>query len=146
MSHGTQVLRLRVHTHFVYGTFTPSGRPSQQRSTIHAVLLKLCGPSCNSPTTKPYNTGTTTVQALHNTGLGSSLFVRHYSENLFLDFYSSRYLDGSVPWVSPLHPMYSDADDRYPNQSGYPIRLPPALGMFAPPRGFSQLTTAFLAK
>jgi hypothetical protein len=29
--------------------------------------------------------------------------------------------------------------------TGYPIRPPPALRMFAPPRGFSQLTTAFLA-
>jgi hypothetical protein len=30
-------------------------------------------------------------------------------------------------------------------QPGYPIRPPADLGMFAPPRGFSQLTTAFLA-
>ena len=33
-------------------------------------------------------------------GLGSSRFARHYSGNLILDLSSSRYLDGSVPWVS----------------------------------------------
>jgi hypothetical protein len=29
---------------------------------------------------------------------------------------------------------------------GYPIRPPPDLRMFAPPRGLSQLTTAFIAR
>jgi hypothetical protein len=37
------------------------------------------------------------------------------------------------------------ADVRDSTRTGYPIRPPPDLGMFAPPRGFSQLTTAFLA-
>jgi hypothetical protein len=32
------------------------------------------------------------------------------------------------------------------NQSGYPIRLPADLWMFAPPHGFSQLTTAFFVQ
>ena len=32
------------------------------------------------------------------------------------------------------------------NQPGYPIRQPPDLWMFAPPRGFSQLTTAFIVR
>ena len=62
------------------------------------------------------------------------------------DVFSSRYLDGSVPWVSLLHTMYSYTDDWYSNQPGYPIRLSPDQRMFAPPRGFSQLTTTFLAK
>ena len=34
---------------------------------------------------------------------------------------------------------------RLHTRPGYPIRQPADLRMFAPPRGFSQLTTAFLA-
>jgi hypothetical protein len=41
--------------------------------------------------------------------------------------------------------MYSFMDNRYSNRLGYPIRLSPDQRMCAPPRGFSQLTTTFLA-
>jgi hypothetical protein len=33
-----------------------------------------------------------------------------------------------------------------PSRPGYPIRSPPDLRMFAPPRGFSQLTATFFAR
>ena len=66
-------------------------------------------------------------------------------ESLF-DVFSSRYLDGSLPWVSLRMAIYSPYSDWYSNQPGYPIRLSADLKMFALPRSFSQLTTAFLAK
>ena len=63
-----------------------------------------------------------------------------------VDFSSSRYLDGSVPWVSLPHPMCSGMNDRTSLRPGYPIRQPTDLRMYAPPRRFSQLTTAFFAR
>ena len=44
-----------------------------------------------------------TVHTLHASGLGSSDFARRYFRNLVPDFYSSGYLDGSVPRVFPYH-------------------------------------------
>jgi hypothetical protein len=57
-----------------------------------------------------------------------------------IDFYSSRYLDVSVPWVLP--PL---RDDRALPRPGFPIRTPPDQRLFATPRGFSQLTASFIA-
>ena len=43
-------------------------------------------------------------------GLGSFPFARHYLGNRCFTFFSSRYLDGSVPWVPIIHTMYLCAD------------------------------------
>ena len=67
------------------------------------------------------------------------------TQEISVDVFSSGYLDGSVPPVSLLRAMNSHADERHSRRSGYPIRPPTDLRMFAPPRGFSQLTTAFVA-
>ena len=63
-------------------------------------------------------------------------------ESLFI-FFSCRYLDGSVPCVFLPYPMYSRMDDRNLLRPGYPIRISRDQWMFAPPPGFSQLTTSF---
>ena len=63
-----------------------------------------------------------------------------------VDVFSSRYLDGSVPWVSLPCTMDSCMTDGHRRPPGYPIRPFADLGMFAPPRNFSQLTTAFIAR
>ena len=47
---------------------------------------------------------------IYDTGLGSSLFARHYSGNRLFSFFSSRYLDVSVHAVSLLLTIYSSAD------------------------------------
>ena len=67
------------------------------------------------------------------------------TKEISVDVFSSGYLDGSVPPVSLPCAMYSRTDERQSRRSGYPIRPPTDLRMFAPPRGFSQLTTAFVA-
>ena len=47
---------------------------------------------------------------------------------------------------SRLHRLfYSPMNVGESTPTGYPIRSPPDLWMFAPPRGFSQLTTTFFA-
>jgi hypothetical protein len=75
---------LRCQTHgaalcFVYGTFTPSGRPSQWRSTTQAVCHS--ARTHTRPPARPSNPCHATVHALHMTGLGSSPFARRYSGN-----------------------------------------------------------------
>ena len=44
-------------------------------------------------------------QAISVLGLGSCNFARHYFRNRLFTFFSSRYLDVSVPWV-PLIPLF----------------------------------------
>ena len=82
MSRGTQVPGPQSRMHFVYGTFTPSGRPSQWRSTIHAVSYSAGAHA--RPQARPYNPYHATVHTLHMIGLGSSPFARRYSGNLIL--------------------------------------------------------------
>jgi hypothetical protein len=67
------------------------------------------------------------------------------TEGISFDFSSFGYLDGSVPRVLLPAAMYSLQDDWYSNQPDYSIRISPDRRMFAPPRGFSQLTTSFIA-
>ena len=67
--------------------------------------------------------------------LGWSLFARRYSGNLF-DFFSSGYLDVSVPRVNALRYCFTIP--------GCPIRTSTDQWLFAPPRSFSQLITSFI--
>jgi hypothetical protein len=76
----------------------------------------------------------------NKSGLGSSPFDRHYSENrcffLFLQVlrcFSSLRLPHPLRWYRAFSPV------------GCPIRSPPDHLMFANPRRFSQLTTSFFA-
>ena len=61
------------------------------------------------------------------------------------DFFSLSYLDGSLHSVSPCSPILFKLAMLASLLTGYPIRLSPDLKMFALPRSFSQLTTAFIA-
>ena len=61
------------------------------------------------------------------------------------DFFSSGYLDGSVPRVWHLRAYRFSASVTGSLRSGYPIRQFAGLRMCAPHRNFSQLTAAFIA-
>ena len=87
-----------------------------------------------------YPQSTTLAGFFMLTGLGSSPFARRYSGNHFV-FFSSRYLDVSVPWVR----LPTRRDDSALPEPGCPIRISTDLRSCAPPRGFSQLTTSFFA-
>ena len=67
------------------------------------------------------------------------------TQGISIDFFSCRYLDGSVPYVSLYTTIYSSHSNRYSNLLGYPIRLSRDHYVFATPPGFSQLTAAFFA-
>jgi hypothetical protein len=107
---------------FAYGTVTLFGRLS------HTFLLgRLCfflGP-------------TTPCSCL--LGLGSFPFARHYSGN---SFFSSGYLDVSVPQVPFPYPMCSDKGCCC--AAGFPIRISPDRRLYTAPRGFSQCPTSFV--
>jgi hypothetical protein len=73
-------------------------------------------------------------------GLGCSAFARHYSRN---DFFSSGYLDVSVPRVPRSCAMCSrTALVAFPTR-GFPIRTSTAYRLGTPPRRFSQCHTSF---
>jgi hypothetical protein len=125
---GSHVSRLtqdttRYSMHFVYGTITRYGPTFQKGSTTHT-----------ESTSWSYNPGcaeTLPVWAvpLSLATTGGSLFV----------FFSSRYLDVSVPWVGTLFRIWSSP--------GWvsPFGNPRITGYYAPPRGLSQPIASFIA-
>ncbi len=82
--------------------------------------------------------GPTTPCRLDDMGLGSSVFARHYLRNhcLFSPLWVLRCF--SSPRSPPLR------DDRL-QPAGLPIRISRDQRLFAPPPGFSQLITSFVA-
>ena len=62
-----------------------------------------------------------------------------------VDFFSCRYLDGSLPCVFLLYTIWFMYRCLSSRQTGYPIRRPGDRGILAPPPGFSQLITSFFA-
>ena len=73
---------------FAYETVTPSGRPFQTVQLIIWLSSRVLYP-----------------MRIATHGLGSFPFARRYSENRLLSFFSSGYLDVSVPRV-PLHTLW----------------------------------------
>ena len=113
-----------TYSHFAYGTLTLCGRTFQYRSA----MLRF-----------------TYVMRPHNPRLGLPTRVWAFPFSLAatlgisFDFFSSRYLDVSVPWVGSLERVTGLLPP------GFPIRTPPDLCLLATPRGFSQLATSFFA-
>ncbi len=112
------------YSHFRYGTLTLSRPPFQARSPM------LSGPVPRVPQPR---------MAARPHGLGYSAFARRYSQNLTFDFFSSGYLDVSVPRVGFPLGMTGLL------LPGFPIRTSPDLRSLAAPRSFSQLATSFIA-
>ena len=112
-------------TCFVYGTLTPYGRLSQYRSTTRWFLLSVLQPQPRSP----------------QVGLGCSAFARHYLRNCF---FSSGYLDVSVPRVPRSLTMCSPVADLTFLRPGFPIRISVDQHSSAIPHSFSQRYTSFI--
>ena len=77
-------------------------------------------------------------------GLGSYPFARHYLGNRCFTFFSSRYLDGSVPWVPFSYTIYSCMDTSGLMLVCFHIQKSSDHGLFATPRSLSQLITSFI--
>ena len=76
-------------------------------------------------------------------GLGSYPFARHYLGNRFFTFFSSGYLDVSVPRVPFSVTMYSSRDNLILLRLCSHIRISMDHSSFATPHSFSQLITSF---
>ena len=76
--------------------------------------------------------------------MGWSDFARHYSRNhgCFLFLWVLRWFTSPG---SLRYPMYSDNGNRCSHRLGFPIRTSPDHSLLAASRGFSQLTTSFIA-
>ena len=66
------------------------------------------------------------------------------TEGIDLSFFSSGYLDVSVPRVPSCETMDSSHGDGALPPPGFPIRISPDLRPLTAPRGFSQLATSFV--
>ncbi len=113
-----------VYSRFAYGTLTLCGRAFQHRS---ATLRQPdpCGPAT------PGRVAPDRVWAVP--------FSLAATLGISIDFFSSRYLDVSVPWVGSLERVTGLLPP------GCPIRTSPDRSLLAAPRGFSQLATSFVA-
>ena len=67
------------------------------------------------------------------------------TSGISVDFFSSGYLDVSVPRVGFQPPMNSAEDTERLIPVGFPIRKSPDQSLLAAPRGLSQLTASFIA-
>ena len=76
-------------------------------------------------------------------GLGSFAFAHHYLRNRLFTFFSSGYLDVSVPRVPFIHPIYSDDDTAALPAVSFLIRKSTGQSSFAAHRSLSQLVTSF---
>ena len=77
-------------------------------------------------------------------GLASCNFARHYFRNRLFTFFSSGYLDVSVPRV-PFIPLWIRKDDTIGlTMVCSHIRISSDQCSFATPRSFSQLITSFI--
>ena len=116
----------RLLQDFAYGAITHYGQPFQTvQLSIH---IPHRGPT--TPVSKP-------------TGLGCSRFARRYSGNLFRFLFLWLLRCFNSP-RSPLHPMYSGADDGRSRRVS-PFGHPRIKAYFPAPRGFSQVVTSFIA-
>jgi hypothetical protein len=81
----------------------------------------------------------------HASGLGSSLFARRYWGNRFC-FLFLRVLRWFTSPRSPLTPYFTQGRiSQLYSGSPWKIRISPDHSLFAALRGFSQLTTSFIA-
>ena len=124
VSRPTRGPRQIAYSRFAYGTLTLCGRTFQYRSAT------LRQPDPRGPTT-PGRVAPDRVWALP--------FSLAATLGISIDFFSSRYLDVSVPWVGSLARVTGSLPP------GSPIRTSPDRSLLAAPRGFSQLATSFVA-
>ena len=144
MSHCTQVPTQRSQLRFVYGTLTPSGRPFQWRSTTQSVSYSAQRRA--PPAGRSFNPHGTTLHGYHIPQVWALPFSLAATQRISVLISLPRGTEMvQFPRSCFLTLCIQVRMTGLLTQPGYPIRPPADLGMFAPPRGFSQLTTAFLA-
>ncbi len=125
---------------FAYGAVTRSGRPFHASSASD--------PICNSvrnlqlPLIGPTTPRLQRLQPVTQPRFGHPPLSLATTHGIL--FFSSRYLDVSVPSVSSLRPMYSVGRTRALPRVGFPIRISPDQCLLAAPRSVSSPATSFI--
>ena len=120
----TQVASVFMQS-YPYGTVTHCGHAFQRSSgSFASISLRLLQPR----------------RVRKRNGLGSAPFARHYSGYRLFFLFLRVLRCFSSPGSPQLHSWYMVF-----NHVGCPIRMSADQFLFADPRGFSQLTTSFLA-
>ena len=105
---------------FAYGAFTPSGRP------FHAVLLQqhfvTTSNTLGWKNSRPYNTSCSNALKLTRAWVWAGALSLAATRAISVDFFSSGYLDVSVPRVASSVSMCSTQSDWALPQPGSPIR------------------------
>ena len=112
---------------FAYGAITLFGRLSHTFPLTDYFVTSIC---------RSYNPAHASM-----CGLGCSPFARHYWGN---NFFSSGYLDVSVPQVPILKPMCSVRGHCWFATVGFPIRKSSDQRLYTASRGLSQCPTSFI--
>ena len=111
---------------FAYEAITPYRPVFQPCSTID--FLNYAGPN-------PFE--------INFLGLGCFAFAHHYVRNRLFTFFSSGYLDVSVPRVPFTRTIYSCVDTSALPEVSFLIRRSTGQSLFAAHRSLSQLVTSF---
>ena len=111
---------------FPYKTVTLFGAAFQRLRVGYLQLLQPTTPPVRRPTVWP---------------LSSSLAT---TKEIEFSFFSSGYLDVSLPRVPSYETIYSSHGDRALPRPGSPIRIPWDQCLLAAPPGFSQLIASFV--
>ena len=111
---------------FAYGTITLY-RPTFQKCSTNE-LSSYAGPN-------PFG--------INSVGLGSFAFAHHYLRNRLFTFFSSGYLDVSVPRVPFTYTIDSCMDTAALPAVSFLIRRSTGQSLFAAHRSLSQLVTSF---
>jgi hypothetical protein len=144
VSHCTQVPAQRRRNHFVYGTFTLSSRPFQCRSTMFAFSYSAWDHAL--PAGRSFNPNGTTLHGYHIPSVWALPLSLAATQRISALISPPRGTEMvQFPRCCFLALCIQTRMTGFHTQPGYPIRPPADLRMFAPPRGLSQLTTAFFA-
>ena len=144
MSRPTQVSAVQTHR------FNLRGSHPLWRAFPDASAINEFSPNCTGVCTCPHADPTTPPRR-NGVHLGTSPVwapPRSLAATwgIIIIFFSSGYLDGSVPQVyRSWHYVFTPWHTSY-GRMGYPIRSPAHHRIFAPTRGFSQLVTTFFVR
>ena len=133
-----------IHTGFLVSCATLELPRGKQDFDYGAVTLYRITFQISSSILFYSHIGVLNPSSISETGLGCCNFARHYFRNRFFTFFSSRYLDVSVPWVPFISLFYLKYDSSALPLLCFHIRTSAGQRSFAAHRSFSQLITSFL--
>ena len=133
-----------THSNRITRVLLYSGYPPSEIVFAYEAIT-LCRPIFQSCSTNDFlNYAGPNPSEINFIGLGCFAFAHHYLRNRLFTFFSSRYLDVSVPWVPFAYTIYSCMDTAALPAVSFLIRKSTGQSLFAAHRSLSQLVTSFI--